>query len=70
MEFVFSVKEGKLQGGPPGQSMVLNAFDNTTFQPGDFYGLKIVFNLENEKVVGLTLDQRGNKQVFKRVEGK
>jgi ankyrin repeat protein len=69
MEFVFTFKEGKLQGGPPGQSMVLNAFDNSTFQPGDLYGVKVIFNLENDKVTGLTLDQRGNKQLFKRVEG-
>ena len=69
MEFVFSVKEGRLQGGPPGQNVVLNAFDNTTFQPGDLYGVRIIFHPEKENVTRLTLDQRGNKQAFTRVEG-
>jgi hypothetical protein len=69
-EFVFALKDGKLQGGPPGQSFVLNPFDNVTFQPGQFYRLKITFVVDGERVTGLTLDQQGNKQTFQRVEAK
>lgn len=69
-EFVFAVKEGKLQGGPPGQSFVLNAFDNFTFQPGQFYRIRVTFLVDGERVTGLTFNQSGNKQTFQRVEAK
>jgi hypothetical protein len=71
IEFIFSFKDGKLQGGPPGQPpLLLNAFDKVTFQPGDFYGVRIVFQVDGENATGFILDQRGNKQLFKRAEGR
>lgn len=69
-EFTFAVKDGKLQGGPPGQSFVLNPFDNFTFQPGQFYRIRVTFLVDGERVTGLTFDQSGNKQAFQRVEAK
>jgi hypothetical protein len=69
-EFVFTFKDGKLSGGPGGQNLVLNAFDNVTFRPGQLYGVKLIFASEEGRVTGFTLDQRGSKQQFKRVEAK
>jgi len=69
-EFVFLVKEGRLFGGPPGQSIALGAFDELTFQPLQFPGIMITFLVEAGKVTGVTIKQGRSTQSYTRVEVK
>lgn len=71
MEVVFFVRDGKFFGGPAGQNpLPMNAINNTTFRPGEFDAITLVFRLEGDKVSSLVRNQGGNEQVFKRVEEK
>lgn len=65
-EFTVAVKDGKLTAGPPGQTVVLGAFDKTTFRPLELEGVTVTFNVENGKVTSFTLKQGSNTQVFKK----
>lgn len=70
-EFVFLVREGRLMGGPTGQNpLPMNAINKTTFRPGEIDTVSLVFNVEGEKVVSVTLNQGGQQIIFKRTEGK
>jgi hypothetical protein len=68
-ELVFAVANGKLMLTPMSQPpFPLMALDKTTFKPIAFDGLTVKFNTEADKVTGMSLTQRGNTTVYKRVE--
>ena len=70
-DFAFTINNGKLIGRFGGQSPVtLAAIDKTTFTLVEYEGFTIKFNLEGDKVVGLTLKQPGFTGEFKRVDPK
>ncbi|HKG23614.1 MAG TPA: ankyrin repeat domain-containing protein [Blastocatellia bacterium] len=69
-ELTFEVKEGKLMGTGGGQQFPLEFFDKTTARPAGAVNVTMKFNEEAGKITGLTLKQRGNEFVFKRVEAK
>jgi ankyrin repeat protein len=66
----FELKDGKLQGGPPGQNRTLIARAETTFAVEGARGLSIAFTLAGEKAESVTVTQGGTPTVYKRVEGK
>jgi hypothetical protein len=66
-DFTVALKDGKLVAGPPAQQLTLGAFDKVTFRPMEFEGVKIIFNVENGAVTGLTLKQGSNEQIYKKV---
>jgi len=71
VDIVFTVKDGKLVGGVPGQTpFTLSPINKTTFAPVEFDGAKATFNVEGGKVTGLTWAQGSSSTVFKRVEQK
>lgn len=68
-EIAISLKDGKLSATPTGQqALALIAVDKITFRPTAFDGLVITMNLDAGKVIGFTLKQGANVQVFKKVE--
>lgn len=68
-EFSIVVKEGKLFASGLGrQDVALMAVDKTTFRPLAFGGITLTFNLEGEKVVGMTFKQGSNTTQLKRIE--
>ena len=72
MELTLSVKDGKLIGGPTGQPPApLTPTARHTFSVSNMPGLAVVFDLDGEKVIGLTLKHdTGAAQVFKKAETK
>jgi ankyrin repeat protein len=70
LEFTFKVKDGKLAGGPAGQEYNLIPVDKHTFEIDGAPGVTGVFNVESEKVVGLTIKQAGGQTLLKKVEVK
>ena len=55
----------------PNNSFSIVATDKLTFQPVEFDGVQITFNVEGDKVTGFNFKQGQNPaQVFKRVEAK
>jgi hypothetical protein len=66
-DFIVALKDGKLVAGPPAQQLTLGAFDKVTFRPMEFEGVKIIFNVENGAVTGLTLKQGSNNVLYKKV---
>jgi hypothetical protein len=72
MELTLSVKDGKLIGGPSGQPAAeLTQTARHTFSVSNMPGLAVVFDLDGEKVIGLTLKHdTGAAQVFKKAETK
>lgn len=57
---VVALKDGKLTasfGG--GQALTLGALDKVTFRPDEFPGAKLIFQVQDGKVVGLVVDQGG-----------
>ncbi len=70
-ELIFTVKDGKLAGGPAGQNpLVMGAIDKVTFRPLEIEGITVTFHLEGGKVVSLTLKQGGRSSVFKKADEK
>lgn len=69
-ELTFTVRDGKLAGGPPGGNITLGAFDKTSFAVLEVENIRITFRLEGEKVVGLHLRQGGFEAEYKKVEDK
>lgn len=68
-ELTIVVKEGKLIGTGMGrQELPLMALDQTTFRPLAFEGVTLTFNVEGDKVVGMTFKQGSNETQMKRVE--
>lgn len=71
VDIIFTVKEGKLTGGVPGQmQFTLGAFNKTTFTPLEFDGTTVTFNVEGGKVISLNWKQSGNVTIFKKAEQK
>jgi hypothetical protein len=66
----FAVRDGKLQGGPPGQNLTLVARSDTTFAIADAPGMSIAFGLEGDRATTATVVRGGTVTVFTRVEGK
>ena len=66
----FEVKDGKLQGGPPGQSNVFVPRDETTFALEGVAGLSIVFAPGGDQAASLTVKRGDTSTVYTRVEGK
>ncbi len=56
----------KFSGGQP--PLVLGAVNDTTFRPLMFDALTLVFKTEGDQVVGISLDQAGDKVEMTRVE--
>jgi hypothetical protein len=69
-DLVFTVVDGHLTGGPPGQKLTLLARGATTFGAAGMPGFTITFRLEQDKVTSLAIGQGANATVFMRVEGK
>jgi hypothetical protein len=69
-EITFTVKDGKLIGGPPGQSLTLAAFDRENFTLVEFDAVRLKFKFEGDKVVGMFLKQGSFEADYKRVEEK
>jgi hypothetical protein len=66
-ELTFTHKDGRLEGGPPGQNLVLLPLDTSTFRPEQFAGITIRFNVDgNGNVTGATLKQGTNETIYKR----
>jgi ankyrin repeat protein len=59
-------KDGKLTIITPGDSLILGAFDKTSFRPVAFAGIRITFNVEGDKVTSFTLKQGQSMQVYKK----
>ncbi|HXG67548.1 MAG TPA: ankyrin repeat domain-containing protein [Blastocatellia bacterium] len=67
-EFEFTVKDGRLVGGPKGQNpFSMTALDKTTFKIGEF-DVTVTFSVEAGKVTGFTVNQGGTTSSYKRVE--
>lgn len=64
----FAIVDGKLTGGRAAQKpSTWEAVDKVTFQNAESPGFRLTFNLENGKVVSLTVNRGGaNEMVFKR----
>jgi hypothetical protein len=68
-EFSIAIKEGRLVATGLGrQDINLMAVDKTTFRPLAFAGIRITFNVEGGKVVGLAFKQGQNTTQMKRLE--
>lgn len=66
--WAFTVKDGKLTGGPAGQALVLEALDERTFFPTAAPTARLVFTVENNRATGFTLTNMGQTITFKRTE--
>ncbi len=69
IELVIKVKDGKLVGSSNGFDLPLIPIGEHTFEP-DGQPMTIVFQLEGDKVVGLSLKGVGGTTPLKKVEGK
>jgi hypothetical protein len=69
-ELNFTVKDGKLFGGPPGQAMEFGAFDNENFALLQMQQVRIRFVTEGGKTTGAVLTQGQITVNLKRVEAK
>ena len=67
----FEIVDGKLSGGMVGQKMgSWDAIDTTTFQYSEYPAMKMTFNVENGKVVAVTVKRGDNPpMVFKKAGG-
>jgi hypothetical protein len=54
------LKDGKLTAAEEGEFLDLDALGKTTFRVEQYPGLKLIFNVENGKVTGLTLEEGGS----------
>lgn len=69
MAIKIALEDGKLKASGPGMPVLnLGPVDNTTFQPAGFAGIKVIFNVENGKTVGMTIEQGGQPMVLKKKE--
>lgn len=67
-EIVLTMKEGKLFASLGRDGAALMALDKTTFRPLGFGGITLIFNVEADKVVGMTFKQGQNTSQLKRIE--
>jgi Ankyrin repeats (3 copies) len=70
LEFTFKIREGKLVGGPVGQESPLIPINKHTFEVDGAAGYTCIFNLEADKVAGLTLKGPNRQTELKKVEAK
>jgi hypothetical protein len=71
VDIVFTLKEGKLVGGVPGQTpFTLGAINKTTFTPLEFDGATVTFNVEGGKVTALTWKRGSEVSTFQKAEQK
>jgi hypothetical protein len=71
VELAFTLKDGRLVGGVPGQEpFTLSPLNKTTFAPIEFDGPTATFNVEGGKVTSITWKQGSNSTIFNRVEQK
>ena len=63
-----AVKDGKLTGTSEGETLNLAATDPVTFRAEEAPGLKVVFQVEAGKVVGMNLDRPGRSIPLKKKE--
>jgi hypothetical protein len=70
LEITIKVNENKLIGLLPGQELVLVATGKQTFELEGQPALNVVFNLDGEKVAGLTIKRPGGETVLKKAEVK
>jgi hypothetical protein len=66
----FALTEGKLQGGPAGQSMTLVPRSENTFVIAGAPQVTLVFAFGADKATSVTVTQGGTPTVYPRVEGK
>lgn len=67
-EVEITVDNGKLFARPGSQQLVsLWPLNQTTFKPAAFDGAKVIFQVENGKMVGLTFIQDGHETEFKKI---
>ena len=66
----FAAKDGKLTGGPAGQSSAFIARTETTFAIAGRPGVSVVFASGGDQADSVTVNQGGGATVYKRVEGK
>jgi Ankyrin repeats (3 copies) len=69
-EFTFKIKEGKLVGGPPGYESILIPIDKHTFEVEGLAGFTCIFNLEVDKVIGMTFKGPNGQRELKKVGAK
>jgi uncharacterized protein len=67
-EIVLTMKEGKLFASIGRDGAALMALDKTTFRPLGFGGITLTFNVEADKVVGMSFKQGQNTSQLKRIE--
>ena len=67
-EISVTLKDGKLFASIGRDGAGLMALDKTTFRPLGFGGITLTFNLEADKVVGMTFKQGQNTSELKRIE--
>lgn len=70
IDYTFKIKDGKLVGGPPGYESTLIPIDNHTFEVDGLAGFTLIFNLEADKVVGLTFKGPNGQTELKKVGAK
>jgi ankyrin repeat protein len=70
VKFTFKIKDGKLIGGPVGQDLALIPTDKHTFEVDGLAGFTCTFNLEADKVTGLTIKAPNRQMELKKVEAK
>jgi ankyrin repeat protein len=66
--FTFTVQDGKLTGGPAGQTLVFEALDERTFYPSAMPAARLVFPPGSGPAPGFTLANMGQTLEFKRTE--
>lgn len=66
--FTFAVTDGKLAGGPAGQTLVFEALDERTFYPSAMPAARLVFAPGSGPAPGFTLTNMGQTLEFKRTE--
>ncbi|HEX6283449.1 MAG TPA: ankyrin repeat domain-containing protein, partial [Pyrinomonadaceae bacterium] len=67
-EITITMKDGKLFASLGREGQTLMALDKTSFRPLAFGGITLTFNLEADKVVGMTFKQGQNTSQLKRIE--
>lgn len=70
IEFTFKIKDGQLSGGPSGQDLKLVPVEKHTFELEEFAGITLLFAVEGDKVVSLTVKRTDGQTVLKKVEVK
>jgi CubicO group peptidase (beta-lactamase class C family) len=70
VEVTFKIKDGKLVGGPVGEELALIPVDKHTFEVDGMADITYIFNLEADKVAGLTVKGLSRQMELKKVGAK